>query len=129
MPGEVFPEPAAEMPGEGRLTGANRVQQLYHGHVGMPDGALQIDPRPDALRVVVAQPLPRIGQRVGPILAASQESSGDEMIQHPDERIGRYSETGGELRPQGHSRGDRIRDPQRRRHPHRHRRDQVGRWP
>ena len=126
MLGEVLPETAPEMPGKGRLAGANRMQQLHDAHVSVPDRTLQIDRRPNTLRVIVAQPLSRIGQRIGSFDVASQKSSGDEMIQHSDQRIGRDSQTASELRPRGHSRGDRVRYPQRRRYPQRHRRDQVG---
>ena len=76
------------------------MQQLHHAHVSVPDGALQIDRRPNILRVIVAQPLSRIGQRVGPVYVASQKSSGDEMIQHSGQRIGRHSQTASELGPE-----------------------------
>jgi hypothetical protein len=51
------------------------------------------------------------------------------MIQHPDERIDRNIETSSKLRPGGHSCGNRVSNPKRRRHPHYHRRNQVGRSP
>lgn len=111
MLGEVLPEPAPEVAGIGRLTGANRVQQLHQAQVGMPYRALQVDRRPNAVGVIVAQPLARVGQRVGAVLVASQKSSGDEVIQHAHERIGRYSKTGSELWARGHFRSDRVRDP------------------
>jgi len=123
---QVVPERAAELTRERGLAGTDGVQQLDEAQIGAPDSTLQIDPRPYPFWVIVTEVLTQCRQAVGAALRTRQHTGGHQVAQQPPQRVPVNVHRLGQRLEGLPASGDVVGQPQRRRHPDRHRGHQVG---
>ncbi|MGY3677132.1 hypothetical protein ACVWXU_000755 [Streptomyces sp. TE33382] len=127
--GQVLPERAAELYGEGGLSGADAVQELDEGEFGAADGSLDVQHGVQACRVVRAERFADSGQGVAAGPVPVQHSPGGQVSQHPVERAGVRVGEFGQFRRRSRTFRDVVGDPQGRGDTYRHRGRQVRHGP